>query len=113
MSDIAIEAGLMDRAMRRVASFWRDLAGAVQRSPTAFSDFAEEFRECLQARGGEVSARKRAAALAERYRGLDEVGKLGFLRALAAFDSDALAVTRAIEKLSTAPDAADRLCCHS
>jgi malonyl-CoA decarboxylase len=108
MSDIAIEAGLMDRAMRRVASFWRDLAGAVQRSPTAFSDFAEEFRECLQARGGEVSARKRAAALAERYSGLDEAGRLGFLRALAAFDSDALAVTRAIEKLSTAPDAAVR-----
>jgi len=108
MSDIAIEAGLMDRAMRRVASFWRDLAGAVQRSPAAFSDFAEEFRECLQARGGEVSARKRAAALAERYRGLDETGKLDFLRALAAFDSDALAVTRAIEKLSAAPDAALR-----
>ena len=80
----------------------------MQRSPAAFSDFAEEFRECLQARGGEVSARKRAAALAERYRGLDETGKLDFLRALAAFDSDALAVTRAIEKLSAAPDAALR-----
>ena len=45
MSDIAIEAGLMDRAMRRVASLWRDLAGAVQRSHVANSDFAEEFRE--------------------------------------------------------------------
>jgi malonyl-CoA decarboxylase len=108
MSDIAIEAGLMDRAMRRVASLWRDLAGVVQRSPAASDDFAEEFRECLQARGGEVSARNRAAALAERYRGLDEAGRLGFLRALAGFDSDAAAVTRAIEKLSAAPDAAVR-----
>ena len=108
MSDIAIEAGLMDRAMRRVASLWRDLAGAVQRSHVANSDFAEEFRECLEARGGEVSARNRAAALAERYRKLDEAGRLDFLRALAAFDSDAVAVTRAIEKLSAAEDAALR-----
>ncbi len=108
MSDIAIEAGLMDRAMRRVASLWRDLAGVVQRSPAASEDFAEEFRECLQARGGEVSARNRAAALAERYRSLNEAGRLGFLRALAGFDSDAAAVTRAIEKLSAAPDAAVR-----
>ena len=108
MSDIAIEAGLMDRAMRRVASFWRDLAGAVQRSPATVNGFAEEFRECLEARGGEVSARNRAAALAERYRKLDEAGRLDFLRALAAFDSDAVAVTRAIEKLSAAEDAALR-----
>ncbi|NBQ76125.1 MAG: malonyl-CoA decarboxylase, partial [Acetobacteraceae bacterium] len=108
MSDIAIEAGLMNRAMQRVASLWRDLAGAVQRSHVANSDFAEEFRECLEARGGEVSARNRAAAMAERYRKLDEAGRLGFLRALAAFDSDAVAVTRAIEKLSAAEDAALR-----
>ncbi|MFN7305382.1 MAG: malonyl-CoA decarboxylase domain-containing protein, partial [Acetobacteraceae bacterium] len=96
MSDIATEAGLMDRAMRRVASLWRDLAWVVQRSPQASNDFAEEFRACLEARGGEVSARNRAAALAERYRGLDEAGRLGFLRALAAFDSDGVAVTRAM-----------------
>ncbi|MCA3310790.1 MAG: malonyl-CoA decarboxylase [Roseomonas sp.] len=108
MSDIAIEAGLMNRAMQRVASFWRDLASVVQRSPQAPNDFAEEFRECLQARGGEVSARNRAAALAVRYRGLDEAGKLDFLRALASFDSNAAAVTSAIEKLSAATDAALR-----
>jgi malonyl-CoA decarboxylase len=108
MSDITIEAGLMNRAMQRVASLWRDLAWVVQRSPQASNDFAEEFRACLEARGGEVSARNRAAALAERYRGLDEAGRLGFLRALAAFDSDGIAVTRAIEKLSAAPDAAVR-----
>jgi len=108
MSDIAIEAGLMNRAMQRVASLWRDLAWVVQRSPAASNDFAEEFRECLQARGGEVSARNRAASLAERYRGLDEAGRLGFLRALAGFDSNAAAVTHAIEKLSAAPDAALR-----
>ncbi|MFO0466719.1 MAG: malonyl-CoA decarboxylase domain-containing protein, partial [bacterium] len=108
MSDITIEAGLMNRAMQRVASLWRDLAWVVQRSPQPASDFAEEFRACLEARGGEVSARNRAAALAERYRSLDEAGRLGFLRALAAFDSDGMAVTRAIEKLSAAPDAALR-----
>ena len=108
MSDIAIEAGLMNRAMQRVASLWRDLASVVQRSPAASNDFAEEFRECLQARGGEVSARNRAAALAGRYRGLDAAGRLGFLRALASFDSNGAAVTNAIEKLSAAPDAAVR-----
>lgn len=108
MSDITAEAGLVDRAMRRMTSLWRDLAWVVQRSPQASNDFAEEFRACLQARGGEVSARNRAAALAERYRSLDEAGRLGFLRALAAFDSDGAAVTHAIEKLSAAPDAAVR-----
>jgi len=108
MSDITAEAGLVDRAMRRMTSLWRDFAWVVQRSPQASNDFAEEFRACLQARGGEVSARNRAAALAERYRSLDEAGRLGFLRALAAFDSDGAAVTHAIEKLSAAPDAAVR-----
>ena len=108
MSDITIDAGIMNRAMQRVASLWRDLAWVVQRSPQHSNDFAEEFRACLEARGGEVSARNRAAALAERYRRLDEAGRLGFLRALAAFDSDGVAVTRAIEKLGAAGDAAVR-----
>jgi hypothetical protein len=43
MSDITIEAGIMNRAMQRVASLWRDLAWVVQRSPQPSNDFAEEL----------------------------------------------------------------------
>ena len=53
---------------------------------------AEQMRACLAGRGGEVSARNRAAKLAETYLALDEAGRRDFLRTLAGFDSDAEAV---------------------
>lgn len=108
MSEIALQAGLIDRAMRRVATLWRDLSGNGGRVTAPEQDFTAQFRDCLLARGGEVSARNRAAALAQEYRGLDTEGRLAFLKALAAFDSDAQAVTAAIEALTAAPNAALR-----
>ena len=41
------------------------------------------MRDCLDARGGEVSARARAAALGEAYLALDANGRERFLRILA------------------------------
>ena len=43
-------------------------------------------------RGGEVSARNRAAKLAQAYLALDDAGRRGFLRDLASFDCDPDAV---------------------
>lgn len=43
----------------------------------------KKIRECLEGRGGEVSARSRAAALGEVYLGLSDEGKQQFLQVLA------------------------------
>jgi malonyl-CoA decarboxylase len=107
MSDVAVQAGLLDRALKRVSTLWRDMAAAVgvgEPDP----DLTARLAACLEARGGEVSARNRAAGLAEAYRTLDADGRTDFLRALAAFDSDPEAVARAMEKVAAAADAAER-----
>ncbi|MBR0678957.1 malonyl-CoA decarboxylase [Roseomonas eburnea] len=107
MSEVAIQAGLLDRALRRVSLLWRDMASVVGRSDQD-PGITERLSACLDARGGEVSARNRAAGLAETYRTLDHAGRTDFLRALAAFDSDPAAVARAMEKVAAAADAAER-----
>ena len=107
MSEVAIQAGLLDRALRRVSTLWRDMAAAVGVGESD-PDLTARLAACLEARGGEVSARNRAAGLAEAYRTLDEAGRTEFLRALASFDSDPDAVARAMEKVAAAADAAER-----
>jgi malonyl-CoA decarboxylase len=104
MSDLAEAPGLLDRALRRVTALWRDMAGGAGDA----EGFAARMRTCLEARGGEVSARARAAGLAEAYLATDEAGRLDFLRDLASFDSDAEAVRAAWEKVATATDTAAR-----
>ncbi|WP_372622047.1 malonyl-CoA decarboxylase [Falsiroseomonas sp.] len=104
MSDLAEGPGLLDRALRRVTALWRDMAG-----PAASGNgFAEQMRACLEARGGEVSARARAAGLAQAYLVADHAGRDEFLRALASFDSDHEAVRRAWEGVAAANGAAER-----
>jgi malonyl-CoA decarboxylase len=106
MSDVAASPGLLDRALRRVTSLWRDMA--------AFGGGAEEegiaaqMRACLEARGGEVSARSRAARLAQTYLTLDHEGRGEFLLALASFDSDQEAVASAYAKVAAAGSQAER-----
>jgi malonyl-CoA decarboxylase len=106
MSDLAVQPGLFDRALRRVTTLWRDMAASV--SGHAGEGFAEQLRTCLEARGGEVSARNRAAKLAEAYLAADHAGRDAFLRALANLDSDAEAVARAMARVTAATDAAER-----
>ena len=61
MSDVAVP-GLLDRAIRRITTVWRDMAAGVEEE-----SIAAQMSSCLAARGGEVSARNRAAKLAETY----------------------------------------------
>ncbi len=96
--------GLFDRALRRLANVWRDMAAGVGTADE--EGVADLMRDCLEGRGGEVSARARAAKLAEMYLGLDAAGRLDFLRVVAAFDSDQAAVAEAYEALLAAPDPA-------
>ncbi len=106
MSDAAAPIGLFDRAMRRIAGVWRDMASSV--SADEDDSIAQQMRACLAARGGEVSARNRAAKLAQTYLGLDDAGRRGFLLDLARFDSDPEAATTAFEALAATTGPAER-----
>ncbi len=108
MSDIAAPApiGLFDRAMRRIAGVWRDMADRV--GPEEDGGIPQQMRACLHARGGEVSARNRTAKLAQAYLVLDDAGRRDFLAELAKFDSDPDAVARAYEAVQSAPGPAER-----
>ncbi len=105
MSDIAT-SGLLDRAIRRITDAWRDMASAV--APAEDESIAAQMRDCLAARGGEVSARNRAAKLAEAYLAADEAGRLAFLHEMATFNSDPVAIAQAAARLQEAEDPAAR-----
>jgi malonyl-CoA decarboxylase len=97
--------GLWDRTLRKMRRAWpigvpaslkdavsADLGGDdVQR-------IGQQIDACLQARGGEVSARARAAELGETYLVLNEDGRRRFLQLLAnGYDVDATAIDAAID----------------
>lgn len=103
METIAPAEGLLDRAFKRVTSLWRDMS---ERGPRAEpEDLGGRMRACLEGRGGAVSARARAAGLAQSYVAADAGGRRAFLRTLAAFDADPKAVLRETQALSAAADA--------
>ncbi len=102
----AVSTGLLDRAIRRITTVWRDMASSV--SGEADETLEAQMQTCLAGRGGEVSARNRAAKLAQTYLALDEPGRKNFLRTLASFDSDPDAVAAAFGKVQTAEDPAER-----
>ena len=106
MSDTAVPIGLFDRAIRRIATVWRDMASSV--AVDEDEGIVGQLRACLQARGGEISARNRAAKLAQTYLGLDDAGRRAFLQDLASFDSDPVAIARAYQSVQDATDEAQR-----
>ena len=106
MSDVVATTGLLDRAIRRITTVWRDMAASVGGEQD--ESLEAQMRACLAGRGGEISARNRAAKLAQTYLSLDEAGRKHFLRTLAGFDSDADAVARAYADVQQATDPADR-----
>jgi malonyl-CoA decarboxylase len=106
MSETVIRAGLFDRALRRIASVWRDMASSVTSEED--DSIAAQMRACLEGRGGEVSVRNRAAKLAQTYLALDGAGRIEFLRTLATFDSDPTAVADAYAVVQSAKDPVER-----
>ncbi len=101
----AAPIGLFDRAIRRIATVWRDMASTV---PDDDQSIIAQMRACLNARGGEISARNRAAKLAQTYLGLNDKGRRGFLQDLASFDNDPAAIAQAYDTLLAAPDDGER-----
>ena len=90
-----------ERTLQGLRTAWRDLAlqarGMVASAPVIRPDLPEEdvenlrqqMRDCLEGRGGEVSARARAAELGRTYLQLSATGRQRFLKLLAGeFDID-------------------------
>ncbi len=111
-------AGILDRALANLRATWRGItvsdraAKALPLRPGLPGDDADalrrQMRECLEGRGGEVSARARAAALGHAYLTLDKDGRRRFLTILAGefgVDRDALRATA--RALADAEDPAD------
>ena len=92
MGDVQ-QPSFFEKTFANLAEAWRDVAASAARSVgltradarVARSDKAllALMTECLEARGGEVSARMRAAELGESYLELDAAGKRRFLEILA------------------------------
>ena len=69
----------------------------------------EQMRNCLDARGGEVLARARAAALGRAYLALDPKGRGNFLRLVAReFDLEVEKIEDALQALRDAREVGDR-----
>ncbi len=106
--------GLLDR----LRGAWRDVAEqfgiARGMAPDLPPDDAEalraQMRDCLEGRGGEVSARARTAVLGRSYLALNAEGRLRFLRILAGeFGTDSDDVDAAIAQVQAATDQPQRL----
>ncbi|KAB2933090.1 MAG: malonyl-CoA decarboxylase [Candidatus Contendobacter sp.] len=111
-------ASLLNRTMQNLREAWREVAdwggGLLPAAPSPhlpekdIDALKAQMRDCLEARGGEVSARARAAHLGRIYLALEPKGRKRFLQVLAAeFDIDRKAVDRAVAKLQQAGDAAE------
>lgn len=81
-----------ERTLTNLSSAWREIANGAARtvglSPSErthddTATFRRLMRDCLEARGGEVSARMRAAELGKTYLELDAEGRRRFLTVLA------------------------------
>jgi len=109
---------VVDRTLdniRSLRSAWRDIASSARGvlsgapRPELSRDDAEQLRgqlrACLEARGGVVSARVRAAELGRTYLALNATGRERFLRLLAEeFDVDHAAAVALSERLRHAGD---------
>jgi malonyl-CoA decarboxylase len=67
--------------VKRLRSLVKVGAGATANiGPKQLAEWRRQLTECAEAKGGEVSARTRAAALAQTYLELDDSGRHAFLR---------------------------------
>jgi malonyl-CoA decarboxylase len=110
--------GVFDRTLTNLRSAWRDIAlsarGVLARGPRSelAADDAQlrlQMLQCLNGRGGEVTARVRAAQLGRTYLQLDGPGRERFWQILAGeFDVDHAAVERCCAGLAAASGPVER-----
>jgi malonyl-CoA decarboxylase len=112
---------LIDRTWRRVRGVWLDIAksardviasdtsGRPELPDSELASLRDQMQACLDARGGEVSARARAAGLGRTYLGLNKTGRLRFLKLLATeFDIDHQKVASLAGQLRAAQNEAEQ-----
>ena len=105
---------LVDRTLTNIRNAWREmtdsarvvLTGAVRPDlpPEDSERIERQVSACLEGRGGEVSARARAADLGRTYLSLDATGRKRFLQLLARFGVDDLILDEAAQALLAAAD---------
>ncbi len=106
---------VVDRTLTNLRNVWREIATSTrgvlsggQRSDLPEGDVAQlrlQMQSCLDASGGEVSARARAAELGRTFLGLNQVGRSRFLRVLATeFDVDRTEIDRRCAALANAAE---------
>ena len=111
--------GVFDRTLGNLRNAWREIADSARgklagtlRPELAADDPArlhEQMLNCLDGRGGEVTARARAADLGRTYLSLDAAGRERFLRLLAEeFDVDRGKIDRCCAALVAASGRAER-----
>lgn len=106
---------LIDRTLDNLMSAWRGITAQARdrveerlfgRGP---EHWRRQMQACLDGRGGEVSARGRAAQLGRTYLELDREGRRGFLAVLARdFDVDRVQVDAAVERFHQADGPVER-----
>jgi malonyl-CoA decarboxylase len=112
--------GVFDRTLANLRSAWREIAlsarGVLSGAPRPdlpeddVARLRQQMLSCLDGRGGEVTARARAAELGRTYLALNQGGRERFLRLLASeFDTDHDAVDRCCAALADATATAERI----
>ena len=86
------QTSFFDRTVQNLRAAWRDIAditsGILSTSPNSAltgedaERVKQQLRDCLESRGGEVSARARAANLGRTYLSLNPEGRKRFLHIL-------------------------------
>lgn len=106
-------ANVLDRTMQNLREAWREVAewrgGLLSATPNPnlpekdVEMLKGKMRDCLEGKGGEVSARARAANLGRIYLSLNAAGRKRFLQLLATeFDVDHKAVDGAVTRFQEA-----------
>ena len=117
--NMTVSSGFWDRAIRNLRGAWEKIAAAEDDfdaaslspdlSDTDRERLIEQMRACLETRGGEVSARRRAAALGHAYLTLNDTGRRRFIGILVAeFDTDHAAIDLQAAQLKAAQGVAER-----
>ena len=110
---------LVDRTLTNLRNAWREmtdsarvaLTGAVRADLPAedLERIKRQISACLEGRGGEVSARARAADLGRTYLSLDATGRKRFLHLLAHFGVADELLDEAAQSLLAAADPIERM----
>ena len=88
--------GIVSRGIKKVRKLLSERVNAGSLSVRQSTLVREQLKDCAAALGGEVSARQRAARLAETYLALGDEGRVDFLRIVATeFGPDPVAVDKA------------------